>query len=272
MNTLKKVTAIAVSIGAISTMMMGCQKENPAPTIAPIETTIPVVETESAPVETTTETTPVEQVSIANDIKAVLMDAYPNGYLMPMEMDADILEAVYGITSDMYTDFVGFTAMISAHVDTAVMVKANDPELALAKFNEYKDILMSDSFQYPVNLPKIASAQVHDFGNGWVGFFIMGGYADNDMEFASDDEAVKFYAELTQLGIGRIAKYFDDGIVPEILTIDVIPEDEAAPTVIVPAEPGMDSAENNIEPDDSTVNTEVQYEEGDIVPPTQPAN
>ena len=272
MNTLKKVTAMAMSIGAISTMMMGCQKENPATTTTPIETTVSVVETTPTVTENTEpETTPVEQVSIADDIKAVLMDTYPNGYLMPMEIDADILDAVYGITSDMYTDFVGFTSMISAHVDTAVMVKANDPGVALAKFNEYKDMLMSDSFQYPVNLPKIASAQVHDFGNGWVGFFIMGGYADDDMEFASDDEAVTYYAELTQLGVDRIAKYFDDGIVPEFLVIDVIPE-ETTPVVIVPAEPDIDSFENNIEPDDSTANTEVQYEEGDIVPPTQPAN
>lgn len=81
-----------------------------------------------------------------------------------------------GLTSDMYVDFCYKMPMISVNVDTLIIVKAaegkvEDVEKAL---NTYRDSIINDSMQYPMNLVKTNNSIVRVFGD-YVAFIQLGG-------------------------------------------------------------------------------------------------
>lgn len=114
-------------------------------------------------------------------VEAVGEDEYwPN-----MPMDGEMLEMFYGITADMYDDYMAETPMISANVDTLIIVRAKEgqTDAVYDKLNAYRDALVNDTMQYPMNLGKIQSSQVEKIGN-YVVFVQLGGEAG----LADDEE------------------------------------------------------------------------------------
>lgn len=119
-------------------------------------------------------------------IEALGEDNYiPN--VMPLE--PEMLEMSFGITSDMYEDYLAEMPMMSAHVDTLLIIKAKDDKVedVEAALNAYRDVKVNDTMQYPSNIGKVQASRIERIGN-YVCFIQLGG--DTMTASESGDEAV----------------------------------------------------------------------------------
>lgn len=131
----------------------------------------------------------------AADIGKAVADEYGDEYIPDTEIDADYLEAAYGIKPDWYDDFYGQVPMIGVNVDTFIAVKAksanvSDVEKAL---NDYADYYKNDAQKYPKDIAKADACRVYTKGN-YV-FFIMLGFPTDEVENMDDAAQVKYYTE-----------------------------------------------------------------------------
>lgn len=111
-------------------------------------------------------------------------------YWPSMAIPAEILEANYGLTSDMYVDYMGEMPMMSAHVDTLLIVKAAEgqEEAVEQALQAYRDAQVNNSMQYPMNLGKVQASVVERM-DSYVVFALLGGDT-MDAETQGGDEAV----------------------------------------------------------------------------------
>ncbi len=126
-------------------------------------------------------------------------------YWANMEIDPAWLTDLYGISEDMYEEFYGQMPMISTNVDTLVVIKAvpektEDVENAMVA---YRENLVQDTMQYPMNLPKIQASVVRSFGN-YVCFVQLGA----SLEEALDDteKAIGICQEMNDRALSVIEK------------------------------------------------------------------
>lgn len=116
-------------------------------------------------------------------------------YWADAELAPELLDDWYGISGDMYEEYYGQTPMISANVDTLIVIKAaegkvSDVESAL---DTYRESMVQDTLQYPMNIPKIQASEIRVFGN-YVCFVQLGA----DMEGSGEDaeDAIKVCQEM----------------------------------------------------------------------------
>ena len=148
----------------------------------------------------------VENVTqqIVNDIKAAYdPDSIPFIDMLP----DDMIDDMFGLDADTYTEVTAHIPMISTFVDTVVVVKAasgktGDVEAAL---NAYHDRLVNESIQYPMNVAKVNAAQVVANGD-YVAFIMLG--AIDERENASDSERAEFAEEQTKIGVDAFNALF----------------------------------------------------------------
>lgn len=144
-----------------------------------------------------------DSVSI-DTIHTAIKEAYGDNYLPDMLLSDDEITALYGISNDWYEEAIAEVPMISVNVDTLIAVKAEKEHVEDVQnaLTDYKEYLENDSFQYPMNVPKIQASTVITRGN-YV-FFIMLGVGDENIEDQSEDAQVKAYSELNQIAIDAI--------------------------------------------------------------------
>ena len=169
---MKKISKTLLVVALALAFMTGCSKED------------------------TNATTNVTVDDIANAIKA----AYGENYLPNMEIDPELLETEFGLTTDMYDTVKAEMPMISNHVDRVVIVKAKEGkadavEAALITAKENK---INDTFQYPMNLPKINATKVVRNGD-FVCFLLVG--AINENMDATEEEAKQFAEAEVEKGV-----------------------------------------------------------------------
>ncbi len=139
-----------------------------------------------------------------NTILDAVKNAYGESYLPSMDLTAEDLDARYGLKADDYDEALGQVAMISTQVDTFVAVKAKEgkADTVVSALNAYRDDLVNNSMQYPMNVPKVNASQVYQKGN-YVFFIMLGDFAPEDM-LAEDPETVTFYEEQNQIAVKAI--------------------------------------------------------------------
>lgn len=122
-------------------------------------------------------------------IKTAVVDALGENYWPNSAMDAQVLEGLMGITADMYDDYMGEMPMISTNVDTLLIIKAKDDKVEDVEeaLNAYRENLVNDTMQYPMNLGKIQASRIERIGN-YVCFVQLGGDTTEISE--SGEEAV----------------------------------------------------------------------------------
>lgn len=98
-------------------------------------------------------------------------DYFPNS-----EMPAEWMEMTFGLTSDMYEDFIGEMPMISTNVDMLLIVKAAEGQAdAVEKaLLDYQKKRQEGTMEYPQNLDKIQGSKVERIDN-YVIFAQLGG-------------------------------------------------------------------------------------------------
>lgn len=112
-------------------------------------------------------------------------------YWPDMEITPEYLSDIYGISEDMYEEAYAQMPMISTNVDTLIVVKAAEDTVEDVQnaLNTYKEAMVQDTFQYPVNIPKIQASEIATYGN-YVCFVQLGA----DMGGEMDDEEVMITA------------------------------------------------------------------------------
>lgn len=125
-------------------------------------------------------------------------DYWPNTQ-MPPEFLAD-----YGLKEDMYEGFLGEMPMISVNVDTLILIKAKEDQVEAveAVLNSYRDALVSDTMQYPMNLGKIQASRIEVMGQ-YVCFVQLGADVTEGMEIG-DEEIIRLCQEQNELAITAI--------------------------------------------------------------------
>lgn len=142
--------------------------------------------------------------SVLNDIK----EAYGDNYVPNSELDAQMLEDIVGLTPDLYDSAVAEMPMISTFVETFIGVKASEGNGDQAEqiLNEYRDRLVSDTMQYPMNIAKIQASEVVRHGD-YI-FFVMLGAPDDAAMEQGDEAALQSAIENNQIAVSAIDKNF----------------------------------------------------------------
>ena len=133
-------------------------------------------------------------------------NAYGENYLPSMDLTAEDLKTRFGLNADDYTEAIGQVAMMSTQVDTFVAVHAKEgkAENVVSALNAYRDDLVNNSMQYPMNIPKVNASKVYQKGD-YVFFIMLGAFAPDDL-MADDPAAVTFHEEQNQIAIDAIDK------------------------------------------------------------------
>lgn len=137
-------------------------------------------------------------------IHEAVKGAYGEAYIPSMAYDETQLQEIFGIDPSWVKEVVAEGPMISAHVDTfigieAVEGKAEDVEKAL---NAYRQGLVDDTMQYPMNIPKIQASSVERVDD-YV-FFMLLGDPDAAMDAADENESLEIFKKETQKGVDAV--------------------------------------------------------------------
>lgn len=127
-------------------------------------------------------------------LKTAVVESLGENYWPDMALLPDMLEMSFGITSDMYEDYMAEMPMISANVDTLLIVRAKDDKVEAVReaLEAYRDTQINSTTQYPMNLGKVQASRIETIGN-YVIFAQLG--ADTEKAAGEDDEAVIAYCQ-----------------------------------------------------------------------------
>lgn len=176
---MKKLIALMMVLALTATMFAGCAKKPAETTEAP---------TTEAPTEAMDPTETLNKIH--EDVKAIFGEEYIPSYAFT----EDDMKNSFGIDPTWMEAFIAEGPMISAQVDMFVAIKANPEHTAEveAAMNEYQRYLKEESFQYPMNVPKVNASKVAVYGD-YV-FFTMLGMIPMEVE-EQGDEAIAAKAE-----------------------------------------------------------------------------
>lgn len=101
------------------------------------------------------------------ELKAAVVDVLGANYWPDMALEEEMFSQIYGVTSDMYEEYFAEAPMISTNVDTLIIVKAKEGKVSAVEdaLNAYRDNLVNDTMQYPMNISKIQASRIETFGN-----------------------------------------------------------------------------------------------------------
>lgn len=139
-------------------------------------------------------------------VKAAIVEELGDNYFPNAPLFPNMLEEMFGITSDMYDDYFAELPMISANVDTLVIVKAKDDRVKEVEdaLNAYHDAKVNDTLQYPQNVGKVQASRVERIGN-YVCFVELGGDV-SDLLDSGDEVVITHCQEINELVIEIISQ------------------------------------------------------------------
>lgn len=138
------------------------------------------------------------------DIADKVREAYGDAYIPQGTVDETALEQQYGLTKEMYKEAYGEVAMISVQVDAFIAVHANEGKADAVEeaLNKYRDYLINDAMNYPMNIGKVNGSTV--YRNGDYVFFIMLGDMPTDVVDQGEDAAKTYAQEQNQIAVKAI--------------------------------------------------------------------
>ena len=153
----------------------------PEATKAPTATVSPTPEPTKAPKPTEV---PAKEAASINDIHQAVKKAYGEHYMPVMAFDSLTISELYKVDASWYEEAAGEGPMMSAHVDVFLGFKAKSgyADQIKAALTTYRDYLINESMQYPMNVEKVQNATVYQNGD-YVFFLMLGGYRE-DVEIA----------------------------------------------------------------------------------------
>ncbi len=137
-------------------------------------------------------------------LKAAILEVAGDNYFPDMALLPDMLEVQFGITADMYEDYFAEMPMISANVDTLVIIKATEDKVEEVEsaLEAYRDVQINNAMQYPKNIGIVQGSRIQRIGN-YVCFSQLGGDVMDIME-DGDDAVILHCQELNDLVIDTV--------------------------------------------------------------------
>lgn len=125
----------------------------------------------------------------AQDLKTKVAEELGERYWPNMQLGEQELDTLMGIKADYYEEAAAEMPMISTNVDTLIILKAKEGQLQAAEdaLKSYRENLVNDTMQYPMNLGKIQASMVRTFGN-YVCFVQLGADA---IDASEEEEIIK---------------------------------------------------------------------------------
>ena len=192
---MKKKLACMLLMGTLALSMAACGNGQDKNTGAATETGVESAEGTVESTGTSVENTEAENsgTPLQNAKKAVT-DALGDDYWPDSEIPEEMLNETYGVSGDLYDAYLGECPMISVNVDTLLIIHAKDGKVEDVEnaLNAYRDSLVNDTMQYPMNLGKIQASRVERIGD-YVCFVQLG--ADTSSVEEQGDEAVITYCQ-----------------------------------------------------------------------------
>lgn len=139
-------------------------------------------------------------------VKKAVTDLLGEDYFPNMPLDPEMFEQMVGITPEMYEDYLAEVPMISANVDTLIVVKAagGQADTVEEKLNAYHDTKVGDTMQYPQNVGKIQASKVGRVGD-YVIFTLLGGDVSELLD-QGDDVVIAHCQEVNDSVISAIGE------------------------------------------------------------------
>ena len=197
---MKKLTVVMMMM-AMSVSLMACTNNNSNESSVSESTQESTIESsveESESVEeSATESASEEEImgeagmsEEMTGIRQAVIDAVGENYFPQMPIPAEFLEG-FGLKADMYEEFFGEMPMISTNVDTLIVIEAKEGQVEAVEgvLTAYRENLVSDTMQYPMNVGKIQASEVKTIGN-YVCFVQLGGDVMDALE-KGDEEVIK---------------------------------------------------------------------------------
>ena len=150
--------------------------------------------------------TPEEGISEEmSAIRQAVVDILGENYWPNTQIPPEYLEG-YGLTSDMYVDFWGEVPMIGTNVDTIIVIKANEGQIDAVEdvLNSYRETLVNDTMQYPMNLGKIQASRIEVMGD--YACFAQLGADVMDLMDVGDEEVIRHCQEHNEMALDAIER------------------------------------------------------------------
>ena len=193
-----KITAILLALLMLSLASCGSQTNTDETTAETEQTT--TTETETTAPETESD------VPIA-DIGDAVAEEFGESFRCDWEIDSETLESTYGVKPEWVKESYAKIAMITTLNDHFIGIHANpdyadDVEAALT---DYRDYYIENSFQYPMNIPKMKAMRV--YRNGDYVFLILLGEYNSELDEDGNYEAA---VEANQRAVDIIDSMFGE--------------------------------------------------------------
>ena len=135
------------------------------------------------------------------NIKKAVTDAFGENYWPNTAIPAEMLEGTFGITPDMYDDYMAEMPMIGTNVDTLIVIHAKEDQVQAVEdaLNTYRDNLVNDTMQYPMNVGKIQASRIERIDN-YVCFIQLGADVMDLLE-QGDEKVIEYCLEQNELAI-----------------------------------------------------------------------
>ena len=192
---MKKKLACMLLMGTLALSMAACGNGQDKNTGAATETGVESTEGTVESTGTSVESTEAENAGTPlQNAKKAVTDALGDDYWPDSEIPEEMLNETYGVSADLYDAYLGECPMISVNVDTLLIIHAKDGKVEDVEnaLNAYRDSLVNDTMQYPMNLGKIQASRVERIGD-YVCFVQLG--ADTSSVEEQGDEAVITYCQ-----------------------------------------------------------------------------
>lgn len=141
------------------------------------------------------------------NLKDAVVDILGANYWPDMEMDAEMLETVYGIKPETYDDFFAESPMISTNADTLIIIKAKADRIEEVEeaLETYRERNINEALQYPQNIGKVQAARIETFDN-YVCFVQLGGDTREANDAGGDEAVAKQCLEENERALDAIEK------------------------------------------------------------------
>lgn len=230
----KYLVTTVVMLAAVS-MLAACGNKNnnetpettPTVTVAPTEApssdergdgpTLPTEAPTVAPTEAPEATVDHEQM--VQNIYQAVVENYGSAYLPEMQVqgEAYFMQDTLKLDASWYDAAIVEVPMMTNNADMFAIVHATAGNLENVKkaFDDYKYYLVNESFQYPMNMPKVQSAVVEVLNDEYVVFSILSGLAWVDMEETDESVIISAYEESSKMAVDVAAAVIAGELVVE---------------------------------------------------------
>lgn len=176
-----------------------------AGSIAPVSIVNPEAVTAEAAKKNTKKKAPS-----AKKIRNAVAKKFGDGYLADVTLSKSEIKQHFGIASSWYTDIIAEIPMMSVHVDTLIIAKAKNKttkKKIKKQLTAYRQGLIKDTNQYPMNALKIQASKIYEKGN-YVFFIMLGSIDSKTEEQGTDEQIIKAYQKQNQKAVSAINALF----------------------------------------------------------------